>query len=148
MKTVTLNDLLNGQPNKQTKGLLTKVNNEFNTFVSNNPNVTSINIFLKSHNFGYISASDTLRAIYCNLTDETLDNIHSWGIQQVSDLKECLIGLLKELQNETDSLDYEKAVIALSDVLNYKDDEFVIYDEDGVAELDFDTLYDALNNVD
>lgn len=144
MKNITLNDLLDGQPDKQTKELLTKVNNEFNKRITNNPTITSINVYLKSHKLGYISASDTLKAVYHSLSNLEIDSLHDWNIELVSDIEEYLIDLIKELRYETDIIGYERAVIALYDLLDYSDDDFVIYDEDGVSELDFDTLNYAL----
>lgn len=79
------------------------------------------------------------------LTDEQQDNLNDWGIQQVSELEYYLIITLKELQNETDSIRYEEVVSTLYKLLNYNDDEYVIYDYNGVNELDFDTLNDALD---
>lgn len=148
MKTITLKDLLDGQPSNQTKGLLAKVNDEFNKRIADNPTITSINVFLKSHDLGYISASDTLQAIYPSLSDCETGSLNDWNIERASDVKSYLIDLVKELQGETDSIDYEKAVIALYDLLDYNDDDYIVYDEDGVQELDFDILNDALNGVD
>lgn len=94
-----------------------------------------------------MTASEKLVELIENdkLTDSQLDNVNDWGIQQVSDLKECLIDMIKDLQSETDSIDYEEDVIALYNLLDYNDDDFVIYDEDGVTKLDFDTLNDVLD---
>ena len=78
------------------------------------------------------------------LTDEQQDNLDDWGIQRVSDLKECLIDMIKDLQNDTDNTDYKEDVIALYYLLDYKNNDYVIYDENGVTELDFDTLIDVL----
>ncbi len=79
------------------------------------------------------------------LTDDQQDALNDWNIERASDVKIYLIDLVKELQGETDSIDYEKAVIALYDLLDYNDDDYVVYDEDGVSELEFDTLDDALD---
>lgn len=94
-----------------------------------------------------MNASEKLQELVENnkLTDSQLDNVNDWGIQRVSDLEDYLIDLIKELQGETDSIDYQEAVSALYDLLDYSDDYFVIYDEAGVSELDFDTLNDALD---
>lgn len=78
------------------------------------------------------------------LTDDQQDALNDWNIERASDVKSYLIDLVKELQGETDSIDYEKAVIALYDLLDYNDDDYIVYDEDGVQELDFDILNDAL----
>lgn len=92
-------------------------------------------------------ASEKLTQLINNnkLTDGQLDNLSDWGICQVSELKDYLIDKIKELQNETDSIDYEESVTALSDLLDYGDDDYVVYDEGGVQELDDDTLADALD---
>lgn len=145
MKNITLNDLLDGQPDKQTKGLLMALKNSYNPYFTDNPTITSINVFLKSHDLGYISASDTLRAVYRSLSDEQRDNLSDWGILTVSDLRNYLIDLISELKDEADSDSYGEAVCALSDLLDYSDDEYVTYDETGVQNLDFDTLYDVLD---
>jgi len=82
------------------------------------------------------------------LTDDQQDALNDWNIERAWVVKSYLIDLVKELQDETDSIDYEKAVIALYDLLDYNDDDYIVYDEDGVQELDFDILNDALNDVD
>ena len=94
-----------------------------------------------------MTASEKLTELIENdkLTDEQEDNLNDWGIQQVSDLQDYLIDLINKLKNETVSIGYEDAVMALSDLLNYDNDEYVIYDVDGVTGLDFDTLNDALD---
>lgn len=94
-----------------------------------------------------MTASEKLAQLIENdkLTDEQLDNLNDWGILTVSELRDYLIYLIGEVKNETVSIEYEKAVFALSDLLDYNDDNYVIYDEDGVTELDFDTLMDALD---
>jgi hypothetical protein len=146
MKNITLNDLLDGQPDKQTKGLLTALKNSYNPYFTDNPTITSINVFLKSHDLGYISASDTLRAVYRSLSDEQQDNLGDWGILIVSELRDYLIDLISGLKGEADSDSYRDTVCALSDLLDHSDDdEYVTYDETGVQNLDFDTLYDALD---
>jgi len=145
MKNITLNDLLDGQPDKQTKGLLTALKNSYNPYFTDNPTITSINVFLKSHDLGYISASDTLRAVYRSLSGEQQDNLSDWGIITVSELRNYLIDLISGLKDEADSDSYGEAVCALSDLLDYNDDDYVAYDECGVTKLDFDTLDDVLN---
>lgn len=94
-----------------------------------------------------MTASEKLQQLIENdkLTDEQLDNLHGWDIGPVSDIKDYLIDLIHELKNEAYSVDYENAVMALSDLLDYDDDDYVVYDESGVQELDFDTLNDALD---
>ena len=94
-----------------------------------------------------MTASEKLTELIENdkLTDEQQDNLDDWGIQRVSDLKECLIDMIKDLQNDTDNTDYKEDVIALYYLLDYKNNDYVIYDENGVTELDFDTLNDALD---
>jgi len=94
-----------------------------------------------------MTASEKLAQLFENdkLTDEQLDNLNDWGIQQVSDLQDYLIDKIKELKNEAVSIDYEEAVMALSDLLDYDEDDYVVYDVDGITKLDFDTLNDALD---
>ncbi|AYH92354.1 hypothetical protein HOU40_gp118 [Lactobacillus phage Bromius] len=93
-----------------------------------------------------MTASEKLQQLVENdkLTDEQQDNLNDWGILTVSELREYLIDLISELKNETDSFGYENAVNALYALLEYSNDDYVAYDEDGVQELDFDTLNDAL----
>lgn len=93
-----------------------------------------------------MTASEKLQQLVENdkLTDEQQDNLNDWGIQTVSDLRDYLIDLIRELKDEAVSIDYEEAVTALSDLLEYDDDDYVAYDVNGVTELDFDTLNDAL----
>lgn len=94
-----------------------------------------------------MTASEKLQQLIENdkLTDEQLDNLSDWGIQRVSDLKECLIGMIGYLQSKTDSVDYEEAVTTLYDLLDYSNDDYVVYDESDVTKLDFDTLNKALD---
>lgn len=79
------------------------------------------------------------------LTDEQLDNLNNWGIQQVSYLRHYLIVTLNELQNETNGVRYGEVVSALYALLNCDNGEYVVYDYDGVQKLDFDTLNDVLD---
>ena len=94
-----------------------------------------------------MTASEKLTQLIENdkLTDEQQDNLNDWGVIIVPDLKDYLIGIIKSPQLKTDSIDYKEAVIALYKLLNYNDDEYVVYNENGVNELDFDTLNDALD---
>lgn len=94
-----------------------------------------------------MTASEKLTQLIDNnkLTDGQLDNLSDWGICQVSELEDYLIDKIKELQNETDSTEYAESVSTLHDLLDYNDDNYVVYDEDGVTELDLDTLMDALD---
>lgn len=94
-----------------------------------------------------MTASKKLQQLIENdkLTDEQQDNLDDWGIQTVSELQDYLIDEINKLKNETYSVDYADAVMALSDLLDYDDDDYVVYDVDGVTELDFDTLNDALD---
>lgn len=96
-----------------------------------------------------MTASEKLQQLVENdkLTDEQIDNLGDWGILTVSELRDYLIDLISGLKNEAVSVSYEEAVCALSDLLDYSDDddEYIIYDETGVTKLDFDTLNDALD---
>ena len=96
-----------------------------------------------------MTASEKLQQLIENdkLTDDQLDNLNNWGILTVAELREYLIDLIHELKNETDSVDYEEALVALSDLLDYDDDDYVVYDEGDVSKLDFDTLMDALDTA-
>ena len=94
-----------------------------------------------------MTASEKLQQLIENdeLTEEQLDNLNDWGIQTVSELRDCLIDLINKLKNETYSVDYADTIMALSDLLDYDEDDYVVYDVDGVTKLDFDTLNDALD---
>ena len=94
-----------------------------------------------------MTASEKLVELIVNdkLTDDQLDNLGDWGILTVSELRDYLIDLISGLKNEAVSVSYEEAVCALSDLLDYDDDDYVVYDESGVTKLDFDTLDDALD---
>jgi len=90
-----------------------------------------------------MTASEKLQGLIENnkLTDSQLDNVNDWGIQRVSDLEDYLIDSLAD----SGYIDYKEAVTTLYNLLNYNEDDFVIYDEKGVTILDFDTLDDALD---
>jgi len=94
-----------------------------------------------------MTASEKLQQLIENdkLTDEQQDNLNDWGIQTVSELRDYLIDKIKALKNEAVSIDYEEAVMALSDLLDYDDDDYIVYDVDGVTKLDFDILNDVLD---
>jgi len=64
-----------------------------------------------------MTASEKLQQLIENdeLTDEQQDNLNDWGIQTVSELRDYLIDKIKALKNEAVSIDYEEAVMALSD---------------------------------
>ena len=94
-----------------------------------------------------MTASEKLQQLIENdeLTDEQQDNLNDWGIQTVPELRDCLIDLINKLKNETYSVDYADTIMALPDLLDYDEDDYVVYDVDGVTKLDFDTLNDALD---
>lgn len=90
-----------------------------------------------------MTASEKLTQLIENdkLTDDQLDNLNGWGIQQVAELKDYLVNKIKELEAETDSID------ALSALCDYKDDDYVVYYDSRVTKLDYDTLMDSLNDI-
>lgn len=92
-------------------------------------------------------ASEKLTQLINNgkLTDEQLDNLKDWGIQTASELACYLVGKIKRLEDETDIFCYGETVESLYDVLDYDEDEYIVYDVNGVQKLDFDTLNDALD---
>lgn len=95
-----------------------------------------------------MTASEKLQQLVENdkLTDEQRDNLNDWGILKVSALEDYLTDKIKELKNGVYRDDYENAIIALYDLLDYDDDdEYVVYDGDEAQELDFDTLKGALD---
>lgn len=91
-------------------------------------------------------ASEKLVEMMANneLTDEQLDNLNSWGIINVDNLRRWLISKLADLQDDPTGVDYEQTVIALGDLIGFADNDYVVYDENGVAELDMDILNDVL----
>lgn len=91
-------------------------------------------------------ASEKLVEMMANdeLTDEQLDNLVDWDIINVDNLRHWLISKLVDFQDDPTGVDYEQTVIALGDLIGFTDDDYVVYDEDGVAELDMDTLNDTL----
>lgn len=101
---------------------------------------------LNSYETEGLSASEALQKVYSSLDDYDITSLHDWDIELASNVRDHLIGLINEVDPEYDSIEYEKAVIALYDLLNYSEDDFVVYNEDGIDELDFDTLSDALDD--
>lgn len=144
MKTITVKDLLNGQPNLPTEYKIKKAFENSNRYFTTNSTITELNAFLKAHNLSYVSPSDVLQAVYVHLNDEAVDSLHDFNIYQVSDLEELIIDSLKELQF-TDSLAYGFGVSALYALLDYKDYDFVEYTNSMVSELGYGTLTDALD---
>lgn len=94
-----------------------------------------------------MTASEKLAQLIENnkLTDGQLDNLSNWGICRVSELKGYLIDKIKELQNKTGSVEFYDVVSTLHYLLNYNNDEYVVYGESGIHKLDFDMLNDALD---
>lgn len=94
-----------------------------------------------------MTASEKLTQLIENdkLTDEQLDNLKDWGILTASELACYLIGKIKRLEDETDIFYYGETVESLYDVLDYDEDEYIVYDANGVQKLDLDTLNDALD---
>lgn len=95
-----------------------------------------------------MAASEKLQQLIENnkLTDSQLENVNTYGIQWVSDLKNYFIDQPNELQHDNGSIEYEEVVSTLCDLLSYtNEDDFIVYDEQGVYKLDFDTLNDALD---
>ena len=144
MKTITVKDLLNGQPNVLAKDKIKQALEGANGYLTSSSTITELNAFLKAHSLSYVSPSDVLQAIYINLNDEAVESIQDFNIYQVSNLEEFIIDSLKDLQ-ATDSLAYGFSVSALYALLDYKGSDFVEYDNNLVSELDFDTLTDALD---
>lgn len=146
MKTITVKDLLNGYPNSLTKDKIKQAMKGSDHHLTTNATVTvtQLNTFLKAHGLNPVSASDILQAIYYNLNDEMINSIQDYGICEVSDLEELLIDSLKELHS-TDGLAYGFSISALYALLDYKDSDFVEYNNGMVNGLDFITLMGALN---
>ena len=96
---------------------------------------------------GIITASEKLTQLINNdkLTEDQLVNLSSWCICRVSELRDYLTELVAEVKNETVNIEYEEAVCVLRDLLNYGDDDYIIYDGRGINDLDFDTLNEALD---
>lgn len=95
-----------------------------------------------------MTASEKLTQLFEDdkLTEEQRDNLHYWGIQTVSELRDNLIDLIRASKEEDLYIDYAKTIRTLYDLLDYdNDDDYVTCDEHGVHKLDFDTLNDALD---
>ena len=90
-----------------------------------------------------MTASEKLAQLIENdkLTDSQLDNVNDWGIQRVSVLEDYLIDSLAD----SGYTDYKEAVTTLYNLLNYNEDDFVIYNEKGITILDFDMLDNVLD---
>ena len=89
-----------------------------------------------------MTASEKLTQLIANkkLTNEQLDNLGDRGIYKVVNLKNYLIDKIVKRQLRINTVS-----VLTSLVINYEDNEYIVYDESGVRELDFDTLNDALD---
>lgn len=95
-----------------------------------------------------MTASEKLTQLFEDdkLTEQQRDNLHYWGIQTVSELRDNLIDLIRASKDEDLYIDYARTIRTLYDLLDYNnDDDYVTCDEHGVHKLDFDTLNDALD---
>lgn len=94
-----------------------------------------------------MTASEKLQQLIENdkLTDGQQDNLNDWGILTVAELEDYLIDKIKELQFDTYSVNYDFTITALYELLNYSNDDYIAYDENGVQKLDFDTLDDLID---
>lgn len=94
-----------------------------------------------------MTASEKLTQLFKDdkLTDEQRDSLNDWNIELVSDVKDYLIDEIKVLRSGNDSIGYDEAVSALYELLDYDDDNYIVFNEDGVQELDFDDLDGALD---
>lgn len=90
-----------------------------------------------------MTASENLTQLIENnkLTDDQLDNLSGWGIQQVAELKDYLVNKLEKMEGEIDTIN------TLSDLVGYNDDDYVVYYDGNLSDLDYGILMDALTDI-
>ena len=94
-----------------------------------------------------MTASEKLTQLieHNKLTDEQQDSLKYWGIINVAELECFLIDKIRVLQFlDTHSINYKRTISALYTLLDYDDDDYVVYNESGLQKLDLDKLNNAL----
>lgn len=75
------------------------------------------------------------------LTDEQQELAYQFGVIDVNSLYEYLVETLTGESFETS----ENVIALLDELLKYDSNDYVLYDNDEISELDFDTIDDILN---
>jgi len=75
------------------------------------------------------------------LTDEQQELAYQYGIIDVNSLYEYLTNTLASESFE----DSGRVIELLSELLKYDSNDYVLYDDDKISELDYDTIEDILN---
>lgn len=75
------------------------------------------------------------------LTDEQQELAYQYGVIDVRSLYEYLVETLTGESFETS----DNVIGLLNELLEYDSSDYVLYDNDTISELDFDTINDILN---
>lgn len=75
------------------------------------------------------------------LTDEQQELAYQYGVIDVNSLYEYLTDTLASESFE----DSGRVIELLSELLKYDSNDYVLYDDDKISELDYDTIEDILN---
>ena len=75
------------------------------------------------------------------LTDEQQELAYQFGVIDVNSLYEYLVETLTGESFETS----DNVIGLLNELLEYDSSDYVLYDNDTISELDFDTINDILN---
>lgn len=75
------------------------------------------------------------------LTDEQQELAYQYGVIDVNSLYEYLTDTLASESFE----DSGRVIELLSELLEYDSNDYVLYDDDKISELDYDTIEDILN---
>lgn len=75
------------------------------------------------------------------LTDEQQELAYQFGVIDVNSLYEYLVETLTGESFETS----ENVIALLNELLKYDSNDYVLYDNGEISELDFDTIDDILN---
>ena len=107
---------------------------------------TAVSSFAKMvhHKMGIkVTGSHVLNTLWPILTEEKQDGLNDGGIKRVGELKEYLADLLGMV--DTNSIDFEEATMNLETLLDYKNDTFVMYDDDGITDLSIEDVESELS---
>lgn len=90
-----------------------------------------------------MTANEKFRELVNNdeLTDEQQELAYQYGVIDVNSLYEYLTDTLASESFE----DSGRVIELLSELLEYDSNDYVLYDDDKISELDYDTIEDILN---
>ncbi|UPI30765.1 hypothetical protein DEDGFLLK_00017 [Lactiplantibacillus phage Gut-P1] len=90
-----------------------------------------------------MTANEKFRELVNNdeLTDEQQELAYQYGVIDVNSLYEYLVETLTGKSFETS----RRGIELLNELLEYDSSDYVLYDNDTISELDFDTINDILN---